>query len=259
MATGNIVNICNRALLGLGGRAQISNLQEASTEANACSVLFQPCYEALARSAYWNCLRNQATLSLIQAAAGTPENPDGTTLPLPPAPWLYAYLLPSDNLQARYIVPTFPPQATGTPISPSFVSANGTLPGRGQIPFQVAYGTDPQGNPIQILLTNQTQAQLVYTVNQPNPQIWDSLFSEAMVQSLCAYLVPALSLSAPLMTASMSRAEKMIEQARIRDGDEGSTCQDNIPDWITARNGGSAWNGYGNAYYGAYQGMVWPG
>lgn len=251
MATGNIISICNRSLLSIGSQSQISSLSEGSTEANACNTLFTPTFESLARSAYWNCLRQQAVLSLLAAAAGTPENPDGTAMPLPPTPWLYVYQLPSDSLQARFIIPSLPSAITGgIPISTAFVGAPTILPTE-TIPFRVAYATDLNNNPIQIILTNQTQAQLVYTVNQPNPQIWDSQFQAAMVASLAAYLVPALSLNIPLAQLQVQIAERIIAQARVRDGDEGTTSQDHIPDWISARNAGATmWNGSGGYGYG---------
>lgn len=255
MATGNVVSICNRALLSIGTQSQISSLNEDSTQANACSVLFTPTFESLARAAYWNCLRQQGTLSLIQAAYGTPENPQGTTLPYPPTPWLYAYQLPSDSLQARYIVPSLPvSNPSGIPISPAMVSAATYFP-IGTIPFRVAYSVDVNNNPLQVILTNQPQAQLVYTVNQPNPQIWDSMFQSAMVASLAAYLVPALSLNMPLANMQIKIAENIIMQARIRDGDEGSNSQDNIPDWIRARNAGEV-AGYGG-FTGGWCDMSW--
>ncbi len=209
--------------------------------------MFTPCFESLARSAYWNCLRAQVVLSLIAAQAGTPENPDGTSLPLPPTPWLYSYQLPADSLQARFIVPSIPTLANGNPpISAAMVSSPTCLPSE-TIPFRIAYATDINNNPIQIVLTNQTQAQLVYTVNQPNPQIWDSMFQSAMVASLAAYLVPALSLNMPLAQMQAKIAEQLIEQARVRDGDEGSNSQDHLPDWQVARNLGGT-TGYGNGY-----------
>ena len=254
MASGNLISICNRSLLAISARAQISSLTEGSAESNACSVLFTPTFEQLARAAYWNCLRNQATLTLLQAAAGTPENPQGTTLPLPPTPWLYAYQVPSDCLQSRYIVPSLP--ATGNnPISPAMTPAATWLPQQ-QIPFHVVYGTDTNGAPLQLILTNQRQAQLVYTINQPNPQTWDSEFQAAMVASLGAYLVPAISGSMAMMQMQIALAEKIIATARVRDANEGSTIQDHIPDFIRARNGG---NGYYNGYgaYGGYYDMVW--
>lgn len=256
MATGNIISICNRSLLAAGSRSQISSLNEGSAASNTLSILYQPTFEQLGRSAYWNCLRQQVTLTLLAAAAGTPENPQGTTLPLPPSPWLYSYQLPPDCLQARSILPTFPAQAGGG-LGGAFVSACTTIAGRGQIAFQVAYGTDVNNNPMQVIVTNQTQAQLVYTVNQPNPSIWDSLFSEAMVSALAAFIITPLNLNLPLLQTAVARAEAIIAQARIRDGDEGTTSQDHIPDWIQARSGGV---GYSGVWGGCnWVNVAWPG
>lgn len=255
MATGNVLSIVNRSLLSIGSQSQVSNLNEGSTQANACSTLFTPTFQNLARAAHWNCLRQQTVLSLLAAAKGTPENVDGTTLPLPPYPWLYSYALPSDCLQARFLVPSAPSVSGGTPMGPAFIGAATYLP-PGGIPFHVAYGTDVNNNPLQIILTNQTQAQLVYTVDQPNPQIWDSSFQSAMVASLAAYLVPALSLNITLMQIQIKVAETIIMQARVRDADEGSNSQDHIPDWMRARNVGSIDYGYGG-YNGTWSDMSW--
>lgn len=258
MATGNILSICNRSLLSIGSQSQISNLNEGSTQANACSTLFTPTFESLARSAFWNCLRAQTTLTLLAAAQGTPENPDGITTPLPPSPWLYSYALPSDSLMARFILPTVSALGTSTvPVSAAMISAPTMIPGQGDIPFRVAYSTDIYNNPIQIILTDQSQAQLVYTVNQPNPQIWDSAFQSAMVASLAAYLVPALALNMTLMQMQIKIAESIINQARVRDGDEGTTSQDHIPDWIRARNAGGSTGYYDGFGYNGCNDMFW--
>lgn len=257
MATGNVISICNRALLAIGSQSQISSLTEGSTQADACATLFTPTYESLARMAFWNCLRKQIVLSLIAAAAGTPENPQGTTLPYPPVPWLYSYQLPSDCLQARFLVASLPTIGTSSvPISPAMLGGQTIIPSQ-RITFEVGYATDANNNPIQIILTNQTQAQLVYTVNQSNPQIWDSLFQSAMVASLAAFLVPALSLNISLAQIQTKLADTLITQARVRDGDEGTTSQDHIPDWIRARNAGSTYGYYG--YSEGYDSiMPWP-
>lgn len=262
MATGDVLSICNRALLAIGARAQVSDISpsDGSTEADACAVLFTPTFEALARAAYWNCLRDQVPLTLLAAAPATPENPQGTTLPYPPTPWLYSYLSPPESLAARFIVPSLP--ATGnTPISPALIPAATWLPTQQQIPFKVAYGRDSNNNPVSVILTNQTQAQLVYTINQPNPSLWDSQFQAAMVAALAAYLVPALSLNLPLMNMQKGIAEALIAQARARDADEGFTTQDHIPDWIRIRNqgyGGCA-TAYGNNGACNWADMPWPG
>jgi hypothetical protein len=255
--------IAQRALLQIGARNSVSSINpsDGSTEADACSILYTPTFEMLGRSARWACLRKQATLSLLAAAMGTPENPQGTTLPLPPTPWLYMYEYPSDCLAMRYIVPSLPSGVGGVPQT-TYSNASPTwLPGGGQIPFAVAYNTDSSNNPIETVLTNQCQAQAVYTVNQPNPIIWDSLFQQAMVNSLAAFLVPALSLNLQLMQLAIGTADKIIAQARVADGNEGVTVLDHYPDWMRARGGEGGWGFWsgGFQYGGAICDMAWPG
>lgn len=254
------VSIANRSLLSVGARANISNLQEGSTESDAINILFVPTFQQLARTARWNCLRKQAVLTLQAAAAGTPENPQGTTLPIPPQPFLYQYALPSDCLAVRYLVPTFPVSTGGNIGNLPFTAASSFVPGYTQIPYQVAYSTDSQNNPIEVILTDLTMAQAVYTVNQPNPTIWDSLFESAMVASLGAYLVPALSLHLPLMQTCIKTAEGAIMQARTADGNESPVTQNREADWMRARTIG-AFNGYNNNFVASnwYSEMCWPG
>lgn len=263
-AGSSVISLSNRALLSIGARATISSLNEGSTESDAINILYNPTFTALARTAPWGCLRAQATLTLLAAAQGTPENPDGTTLPLPPVPWIYQYSYPINCLAVRYIVPSLPGSTpNGSPPATSVNNfAQTFIPGGGQIPFAVAYSTDAQNNPIETILTNQTQAQAVFTVNQANPVIFDSLFEQALVSSLAAYLVPALSLNLPLMNVSIKVAEQAIQLARVRDGNEGVTTVDHIPDWMAARSAGSTiygYNGYAPYLSGNYLNMCWPG
>jgi hypothetical protein len=261
MATSQLA-IVNRALLSIGAQAQVSSINpsDGSTEGDAASVLFQPTFEMLGRAAQWNCLCKQASLSLFKAAQGTPENPNGTTLPLPPTPWLYSYLYPSDCLRLRSIVPFLPPETagSGTPMMTINNNAPTTIPNDGAIKFAVAYDVDAQNNPIVVILTNQTQAQAIYTVNQSNPTIWDSMLQEAMVSSLAAFLVPALSLNIQLLSASTTRADKIIAEARTADSNESVTVMDHTPDWILARASNWANNGYDGWFWPPYVDMAWP-
>ena len=105
------------------------------------------------------------------------------------------------------------------------------------------------------------QAQAIYTANLQNPALWDSMFQSAMVASLAAYLVPALSLNMSLMNVSIATAEKMIVQARVADGNEAVTTLDHTPDWIRARGGETGLYGWGFNItpYGCYNDMCWPG
>lgn len=259
----NQLDIANRALLGIGARVQISSLNpsDGSAEANAISVLFTPTFESLARAAFWNCLRKQILLTLVAAAAGTQENPNGTSIIIPPSPWTYAYAYPSDCLAIRFIVPSLPAGATAA--IPSTTINNGAplfFPNnQGQIDYAISTFQDQLGNIIEVVLTNQSQAQAVYTANYPNPTLWDSQFQAAMVASLGAFLVPALSLSLPLMDRAIKVAELVIAQARTRDGNEGVTVMDHLPDWMIARTGGwgMGWGTYAGGN-GLYSDVCWP-
>lgn len=259
----NIVSVANISLQAMGAQATISNINEGSTQSNAVNIYFSFLFSMLGRTANWNCLRQQNPLTLLAAAKGTPENQNGTTLPFPPQPWLYSYSLPPDCLRARFIVPIIPNGAgSGTPLTTATFTNEPTMPVQ-QIPFKVAYGTDQSGNPIQVVLTNLSQAQMVYTVNQQNPQIWDSMFTAAFVATLAAWLVPALSMDKAMIGIQSKIATELVMQARVSDGDEGSTCQDHIPDWIRARSAGAGYGygyGYGNNNYaGPFGELTWPG
>lgn len=260
----SVISLSNRSLLSIGARAQISSLTEVSKEAQAINVLFSPTFEQLGRTARWNCLHAQAALSLLAAASGTPENPTGTTLPVPPTPWLYSYAMPNNSLAIRFIVPSNPAAAGGIPQTSGSIASPMWLPGSGQIPFVVASAVDSFNNPINVILTNQMQAQVVYTLNQSEPALWDSQFQAAFVASLAAYLVPALSLDIPLMQMSIKTAENIIAQARAADANEGVTSMDHVPDWIRARAGGSGYGYFGPGYgwdgaqSGSYSNMCWP-
>src|SRR5579859_6133342 len=98
------VDVCNMALDNIGARYSITSLSPPQPPPNAVMVArhYQPKIDALHRAAHWNFARAQAALTLLKAAKGTPENPDGTKLPIPPIPWQYEYGYPPDCLAARF-------------------------------------------------------------------------------------------------------------------------------------------------------------
>lgn len=261
MATGSILTIWNRALGSIGARSNVQNQNEGSAESNACNAFYQSTFESVARSAKWGCLKKQATLTLVLAASGTPENPTGATTPYPPTPWLYSYLIPSDSLFIRQLVPPPPSTAaiSGVPIFPVNNYTPYPYAGYYNIPYEIAYGQDTLGNPAQVILTNLSQAQAVYTVNQNNPVFWDSLFQQAVVAALAAFLVPALSLDKSLMQIQVGLAEKLIAQARAMDANEIPVSQDREASWIAARNGSTGPYAIGqNGPFLNYESIAWP-
>lgn len=261
MATGTIVNIANRSLGSIGARAQIQNLQEGSTESNAVNLFFQSTFEALARSALWGCLKKQGALTLVASAPGTPTNPLGATTPYPDNPWLYSYLVPGDSLYVRQVIPSRPvlQNGSGTPIFPTnnYVSYSGLA--NVSALYEIGYGLDSMSNAAEVINTNLGGALAVYTVNQPNPQFWDSLFQQAMVSSLAVFLSASVSGDKALTQIQKQTAEGLIMKARAMDGNENPVSQERVPDWIAARSGSSGpWAMGYNTSSMNYNAMPWP-
>ena len=252
------VDICNRALAAAGAREQITSFTEGSASSINCNLLFTPTFEQLGRTAYWNCLRYQAPLTLLKAAQGTPENQTGSILPIPPQPWLYEYLLPNDCLMVRYLQPTYAKNSGSIPIFPTASSIPPSI-GAPQRVVDFAVGVDSVSNSLtKVILTNLSTAQIVYTQNNPNPDFWESEFQAAMAASLAAFLIPALNLNMSLLNIQTRLADQIIQQARAADGNEGVVSQNRDASWILARGCG---NEIDTGYYGnySYNNMCWPG
>lgn len=237
------VDIVNQALSFLGTQSQIQSLSENSAEALHASIHYDATRTDLLRKYNWGFARKQVAVALLKAAAGTANNPAGTS-PQPPVPWQYEYSYPSDCLMARRILPIIPPSAISPPLTGG-TTANVPVIQGPPIRFAVALDTDANGNNMRVILTNMPQAQLVYTADVTDPNIFDSLFQSAFVGRLCARLVMPLSGDKALAKIAIDDGEKAEADAAFRDGDEGLTVIDSTPDWIRGRGfaSDSMWSG----------------
>jgi len=88
-----------------------------------------------------------------------------------------------------------------------------------------------------VLLTNQEFAILAYVRSAvaTEPAIWDSQFTQAVIQRLGARLVYALTGDKALANERTKYANEIIIAARNTDGNEGLTVNDVTPDWIRSR------------------------
>jgi hypothetical protein len=241
------------ALAEIGARARVSSINpsDGSAEGDAASLLYQTKLDDLHRAAHWNFCKFQAPLTLLKAAAGTPENPNGTTTLIPPRPWSYSYAYPSNCLKARYILPVY--ASTGTGGVPFTTADNNAGPTYGQsiaVKFSVATDTDASGNDVRVILTNLSQAELVYTKRMSDPNLWDAAFVQAATSYLGGWFVNALARNAALHKDQMSIAITIINKARTTDGNEGPIVQDHTPDWISIRGAAPAGYNHGVFFYG---------
>lgn len=228
------VTICNLALDIIGARSEISSLDEDSQSARTLSLHYAPTRGAVLRAAHWNFARKQVALTVLKAAAGAPENPLGAGA-LPPAPWIYAYAMPSDSVLARYVMPQLesqPPSVPGASV-PFFTGP--------PVRFVISSDADTNGNPITVLLTNQPQAILVYTARIEDSELYDDQFVIAFSNYLGARICNRVNGDKQLAINAMSLATQTIREARATNGNEGLTVNDSTPDWMRARGYASDW------------------
>jgi len=249
----SVIAIYNRALASIGTRSSVASLTEATPEAKQCNLIYEATRDELLSMAFWNFARKTDTGALVKSAPGTPTN---TSAPnavwsssYPAPPWLFEYSYPTDCIQVRFLRPQ-PTSGYIGPI-PIFSSAGSyAAPSLGAdtpaIPFIVAIDQDSSGNDINVVLTNQYQALIVYTRRVVDPNVFSSQFTQALVAALGAKLAQPMTGDKALAARKFAEANGWVMQARSSDGNEGLTVIDNMPDWITIR------EDYGSAYLGYF-------
>lgn len=238
------VSICNEALQRAGTRSNIAALTEASPEAEACNLIYAATRDELLGMAMWNFSRKTAYLSLLKSAPGTPSNPTASanqwTTDYPSPPWLYEYAYPSDCIRVHKVIQQLQNYYVGVPLTSNGMGIYPFFLGPGA-EFQVAYDTDADGNPMQVILTNQYQAIGIYTVRVTVSDIYDQGFKQALVAALAAKLSLALVQNRGKANDLFAMANGLVISARASDGNEGLTIIDNTPDWIAAREDLGGW------------------
>lgn len=235
-------SLINRSLSSIGTRTTISSINEQSNEANAAAVWYDASRRSLLRMAPWNCAQNYNTMTLLKAAPGTPENP-GLNAPttwnksIPPPPWAFEYIYPADCLRPLWVVPQFATgfASGGVPITTAVTGGTPSYWNGPPVRFKVAIDQDSFGNDMRVILTNQDQAILAYIKDVQNSQIFDSQFVEAFVAILAARMINQLTGDKALANAKIQEANRLIEVARVGDGNEGLSINDVTPDWIRVR------------------------
>lgn len=258
------VDVTNRALQAIGTRSTIASMSEGSNESNNASLCYATTRQELIRSAPWNFATATATLALLKSAPGTVETPSFPAAGVwstayPPPGWSYEYAYPADCLRARKVVGNYMPVQTGS--VPLFPFANTSplpfweLPGQR---FQVTTDLDVNNNPMSCILANIDQAILCYLRDIAIEDIWDPLFTDAMVQALAGKLALALTGDKGLAERRFKLADESIMTARAASGNEGVTVIDHTPDWLVRGHGhgsGFGANGFAMPFGSLFRGF----
>jgi len=237
----SLVEIYNRALGQVAARSTVASVSEGTTEARNCNLYYPGVRDQVLRAANWDFATKTATLALLKAAPGTPENtdiPDTSiwTSAQPAPPWLYEYTYPSDCLRVQRLIPQFNTMQGLSP--PLFPTTLGSFTSYTQDPwgrFDVANDQDENGNDFKCILTNISQALGAYTRQVTETSVWPEDFIEAVVFALAGRLATALSGDKRQVQIMFGLADKIITDARRDDANEGLTIQDHVPDWMAVR------------------------
>jgi hypothetical protein len=89
MASSDLLDIFNSALLNIGASGALSSVTEQSAEAAACALRYPSIARTILRDVDWNCVRRR--VGLIEVAAGAVWAPS----------WQYMYRYPADCLVVR--------------------------------------------------------------------------------------------------------------------------------------------------------------
>lgn len=262
MSANTQTEICNLALAGCGARSTIVNIREDSNEARKCLLFYDTTRDALLRAAQWNFSRTEDYLTLLRAAPGTPEYSGPLPVPnsgawnpatMPPAPWLYAYAYPTDCVRMWSILPFVQTNNVGSGV-PIFSTPNECPPpafGNMRRGARFIEGTIRNANNqrIKALMTNQEQAIGVWGARIEEVPLWDASFVTAMIGSLSWQLCIPLSGDKTLAKQGHDAAVEAIMNARVNDGNEGTTNVNTIPDWLAIRGFSGDWStSYSSAY-----------
>lgn len=242
MSSVSVINIVNAALALCNARSTLTNLSESNPETNAANLWYDRERLWLLREHRWNFARFQGPLSLLFTAPGVDAQP-ATGLPWPFMPWAYAYAYPSDCAHFDFILPTY----SGAPIQ-TYPNA---LP-QPTVPFKIGGLQNNSNQPINVIMTSQTQAYGVYTRDITVPANFDPQFVECLTTRLAWRFSVTLSGSLQIQAACAADAERQLMNAKARDGNEGITVDNHSAEWLRVRNGY-----FGNGYSGPLGGAGW--
>lgn len=278
-------DVINRSLDSIGVGQLIGQLTDGTRESEAARRIYSPTLRQLLRTAHWGFARKQAALLLLGDATGSTLDP-GTGTPISQMveqPWTYCYGWPNDGVAARWLPwssnsitgaippaqPVLPPNVTQTMgplarLAPArfLVSTSDQFAAEvGQVDWDNIpdFGEGQGAINRRVILTDVQGATLVYTYLASEIEMWDSLFSEAMVAIMAARLALPLvvnpSASAKeqamqrnaaigLRNAQIAIAKDAIREARVASANEMGFPQSvaHTPDWISGRSSGGRWS-----------------
>jgi len=211
-------DICNRALTRIGA-ARITDIGDNNPSANNCRQVYDGVRDTVLRAHDWNFARKRKILAVISG-----EDYSG---------WNYAYEYPDDCIKIVevYNESTADGYVGGRVIDGEYFASVVDVRGD-EIPYEVCANSALNKRRI---LTNQEDAELIYTARVENPTLYDSQFVDAMAWLLAADLCMPLKGDPNLANQIMQRYTFSLSQAETQDAREEETKEPNVSSYESAR------------------------
>lgn len=191
------------ALSRIGQSQIIQSMTEKSEAARKCNLFFEQCRDAVLSDFPWPFATKFQALADIGS---------------PPTNWSYRYRYPQDCLMARRIV------------VPGIRNPAEKL----EIPYQIAYAEDGR-----VILTDQPEAELEYTVQVTDTGFFDPIFVSALAYKVATEIAMPLA-NKPDIAQSMANAYLAeLSRAEARAFNEGMDDQDPLNEFAQCYNRGS--------------------
>lgn len=176
--------VCNLALSYVGNSRRLNSLAEATTEAQQCSLHYEATRDELLETFPWRFATRRAELAVLA------EERTG---------WDFVYQLPSDCLQPQRIWDGF---RVARP--------------ENRIPFDVEATLNGAGTGVagRCLLTDQEDAELIYTAECPSVALWSPTFVQAVAWALAVKLALVVPVKPQLAAQIAVAAARALERAK---------------------------------------------
>ena len=199
----SMTSISRMALGHIGISVTLSNIEsDTSKEARQCNVYYTQCRDRILEQVDWGFARKRAPLSVSSIS--------------PPDGWAYAYDYPADCVAARRIV-----------------NKAERTPGKGQkIPFAVH---ENAASGMKLILTDEADAELEYTISITNPAMFSHLFVECLSWDLAAHVAGPLRADASLKKEAAQNAAGWIGVAAASALGEEQEDEEPDSEFVTAR------------------------
>lgn len=184
------VEVCNMALGHVGVFNPISDITENSKEAIACRAFFDMARRLVLRDVPWN----WATGRKLMASLGDP-----------PSNWAYRYKVPSNCVKPRSIV----------------------VPGQ-RLPmksYRISFETATEDGVGTVIYTDQPEAELLFTRNVEDLNLWDDTASEALSYLLAAKITMPLAVKPDVAQQALQGYYRVMSTASAHNANEGEEAE----------------------------------